>query len=102
MYAIIETGGKQLRVEEGQKIRVARIQADAGSELKIDKVLALAGEDHVFGTPYVDKASVTCEVLDHGRDRKVVVFHKWRRKDSRKKQGHRQDYTTLQVKAINK
>ena len=102
MFAIIETGGKQFRVEEGQRICVEKLTADPGSEVTIDKVLFLGGEAVDIGTPYVDKATVTCEVVEHGRGEKIVVFHKWRRNDSRKKQGHRQEYTTLKVKSIAK
>jgi large subunit ribosomal protein L21 len=101
MYAIIETGGKQFRVEQDQVIRVERLDAEPGSELTLDKVLMKGGETVEVGAPYLDNATVTCEVVDHGRGKKVVVFHKWRRNDSRKKQGHRQSYTTLKIKAIN-
>ncbi|MBG0776198.1 MAG: 50S ribosomal protein L21 [Desulfovibrionaceae bacterium] len=100
MYAIIETGGKQFRVEEGLEFKVAKLSADAGSEVTIDKVLMVGGESVNIGTPYVDKAQVTCEVLEHGRGPKLLVFHKWRRNDSRKAQGHRQDFTKLKVKSI--
>ena len=102
MYAIVETGGKQYRVEEGLVLKVERLEADAGSSVTLDKVLALGqGQDMAFGQPYVSGASVACEVLEHGRGKKIVVFKKRRRQDSRKKQGHRQDYTALKVTAIN-
>ncbi len=101
MYAIIETGGKQYRVEQDQVIRVERLQAEPGSEVTLDKVLVKGGDSVEVGAPYLENAKVTCEVVDHGRGKKVVVFHKWRRNDSRKKQGHRQSYTTLKIKAIN-
>jgi len=101
MYAIIETGGKQLRVEEGREIKVERLAAEPGSEVVLDKVLLVdKGGDLAVGQPYVDKAKVSCEVVDHGRGKKIVVFHKRRRKDSAKKQGHRQDFTTLKIKTI--
>lgn len=100
MFAIIETGGKQFRVQEGNEIVVERLNAEPGSELAIDKVLMLGGSDVTVGAPYVENAKVTCEVVEHGRGKKIVVFHKWRRNDSRKKQGHRQDFTKLKVKAI--
>lgn len=100
MYAIIETGGKQFRVEEGSKIFVEKLAADAGSEIAIDKVLMLGGDKFAVGAPYVDNAKVTAEVVEHGRGEKVITFRKWRRNDSRKKQGHRQDYTALKIKAI--
>jgi large subunit ribosomal protein L21 len=100
MYAIIESGGKQFRVEEGLELDVEKLAAEAGSEVTIDKVLMVGGNDVSIGTPYVENAKVTCEVVEHGRGKKIVVFHKWRRNDSRKKQGHRQDYTRLKVKSI--
>lgn len=101
MYAIIEAGGKQFRVEEGAKILVDRMNGvDVGTELSIDKVLMVGGADVKIGAPYVDNAKVTATVLDHVRGEKILVFKKWRRNDSRKLQGHRQDYTAIQVKAI--
>ncbi|AAS95407.1 50S ribosomal protein L21 [Nitratidesulfovibrio vulgaris] len=100
MYAIIETGGKQFRVEEGSKIFVEKLASEAGSEIVIDKVLMLGGGDVKVGAPYVENAKVTAEVVEHGRGEKVVIFKKWRRNDSRKKQGHRQDFTALKIKAI--
>lgn len=101
MFAIIETGGKQYRVEEGLEINVDLIKAEAGDNLAIDSVLLVdKGGDTKIGAPYVDGAKVECEVLGHIRGDKIVVFHKLSKKDSRKTQGHRQDYTQLKVKAI--
>ncbi len=100
MYAIVESGGKQFRVEEGSEIKVDLLAAEPGSELEIDKVLLIGGEDTQVGAPYVENAKVTCEVVEHGRGQKILVFKKWRRNDSRKSRGHRQDYTLLKVKAI--
>ena len=100
MYAIIETGGKQFRVEEGAKILVDRLAAEAGRDVSLDKVLMVGGEELKIGAPYVENAKVTATVLDHVRGEKILVFKKWRRNDSRKVQGHRQDYTAIQVKAI--
>lgn len=101
MFAIIESGGKQFRVKEGQQIKVARISQEAGSELVINNILAAGDQADVkFGTPYVDGVRVVCDVLSHGRDKKVIVFKKKRRKGYSKKQGHRQDFTRLRVKAI--
>lgn len=100
MYAIIETGGKQFRVEEGTKILVDRMAADVNSEVSLDKVLMVGGAEVKIGAPYVENAKVTATVLDHVRGDKILVFKKWRRNDSRKLQGHRQDYTAIQVKAI--
>lgn len=101
MYAIIETGGKQYRVEEGSKVVVEKLSAQAGSEITLDKVLMIGGGQCKVGVPYVANAAVTAEVVEHGRGAKVMVFKRWRRNDSRKLRGHRQDYTTIRVKSIN-
>ena len=100
MYAIIETGGKQFRVEEGSRLRVEPLAAEVGVELTLDKVLMLGGDSVAVGAPYVANAKVTAEVLDHGRGKKIMVFKKWRRNDSRRMQGHRQNYTTIKVTSI--
>lgn len=101
MYAIVETGGKQYRVVEGAKITVEKLTADAGSQVALEKVLLVGEEGGLkVGAPYVDGAKVTCEVVEHLRGPKVIVFHKWRRNDSHKKTGHRQDLTTLKITSI--
>lgn len=100
MYAIIETGGKQFRVEEGATIRVDKLGVEVGEEVALDKVLMVGGEDVKIGAPYVADAKVTAKVLEQGRGEKIRVFKKWRRNDSRRLQGHRQDYTALEVTAI--
>lgn len=101
MYAIIETGGKQYRVEEGRSLKVELLGAEAGSAVDLDKVLMVKTADGVkVGSPYVDGAKVSCEVVEHGKNRKVVVFRKRRRQDFQKKQGHRQHYTRLKVTSI--
>ncbi|MBO4300654.1 MAG: 50S ribosomal protein L21 [Desulfovibrio sp.] len=101
MYAIIETGGKQFRIEEGSKIVVEKLAAEAGSEISLDRVLMLGGDECKVGTPYLAGATVTAEVVEHGRGPKIKVFKRWRRNDSRKLRGHRQECTTLIVKSIN-
>ena len=100
MFAIIESGGKQFRVEEGGKIRVEKLGAHVGSELVLDKVLMLGGENFAVGNPYLSSAKVTAEVVEHGRGDKIIVFKKRRRHDSRRTQGHRQEFTTLKINAI--
>ncbi len=100
MYAIIETGGKQYRVEEGAKVRVDSLAAEVGAEISLDKVLMLGGGKTSVGTPLVSGAKVTAKVLEHGRGDKIRVFKKWRRNDSRRMQGHRQNYTDIQITAI--
>jgi len=101
MYAIIESGGKQFRVEEGGKIRVEKLGAAVGGEVVIDKVLLIGGGSFAVGAPYLSGAKVIAEVVEHGRGEKIIVFKKWRRNDSRRTQGHRQDFTTLQIKSIS-
>ncbi len=101
MYAIVEACGKQFRVEEGCKIVVDHIKAEVGETLTLDKVLLLGGADFKVGAPYVENASVKCEVLGQGRGEKIMVFKRWRRNDSRKLRGHRQDLTTLKVVGIS-
>lgn len=101
MYAIIETGGKQYRVEEGSKLRVATLDAEVGSTVALDKVLMLGGGELAVGAPYVENAKVSAEVLEHGRGEKIRVFKKWRRNDSRRMQGHRQNYTAIKITSIS-
>lgn len=100
MYAIIETGGKQYRVQEGAKLRVAKLSAEVGGQVTLDKVLMVGGGSLSVGAPYVENAKVTAEVLEHGRGEKIYVFKKRRRQDSRRMQGHRQDYTAIRITAI--
>ena len=100
MYAIIETGGKQFRVEEGSKIVVEKIDAEAGAEVRIDKVLMFGDGAFAVGAPYIEGAAVTAEVMQHGLGEKIVVYKKRRRHDFHKKQGHRQELTTLKIKAL--
>jgi large subunit ribosomal protein L21 len=101
MYAIIETGGKQFRVEEGGTLRVATLEAEVGAELSLEKVLMLGGgAGTLVGTPYVATAKVAAEVLEHGRGKKIKVFKKRRRHDSRCLQGHRQNYPLIKVLSI--
>ena len=101
MYAIIEAGGKQFRVQEGNKIVVDRMAAEAGEEVTFDRVLMLGGESAKIGAPVVEGARVVARVIEHFRGEKIRVFKKRRRKGSMRTQGHRQDYTALTVTAIN-
>ncbi|SMF02639.1 50S ribosomal protein L21 [Desulfovibrio gilichinskyi] len=101
MYAIIETGGKQFRVEEGLELNIQKLDVEAGTKVDLDKILLIGqGEDIKIGAPYVEGAKVACTILEHGRDKKIIVFKKRRRQDSQTKQGHRQDYTRIKVEAI--
>ena len=101
MYEVIKTGGKQYRVASGDKIKVEQIAADIGQELKIDQVLALGnGSDLKIGAPLVSGATVTVKVVSHGKHDKVRIFKLRRRKHYAKHQGHRQQFTELQIGAI--
>ena len=101
MYAIIETGGKQLKVEEGQAIFVEKLDVEAGSEYTFDKVVAVENGKLTLGTPYVKGATVTCKVEKQGKERKIVIFkYKQKKGSTRRKQGHRQPYTKLTVEKI--
>ncbi len=102
MYAIVEILGQQFKVQAGKKLFVHRMnEAEIASEVEFDKVLLIDNEGKVkVGTPVVKGAKVVCEVVDHVRGDKVIVFHKKRRKGYRKRNGHRQDFTQLIVKEI--
>lgn len=102
MYAVIKTGGKQYKVVVGKKYKVEQIPADIGSEITLDQVLAVGeGESIRFGTPLVEGAQVQATVVAQGRHKKVKIFKMRRRKHYQKRQGHRQNYTELQIVSIN-
>jgi large subunit ribosomal protein L21 len=97
-YAIIETGGKQYKVSEGDVVQVERLKAAVGERVEIDRVMAIGGEDALkAGTPYLQDVRVQAEVVSMDRDKKIVVLKKKRRKGYRKKQGHRQERTGLKI-----
>ena len=101
MYAVINDRGKQYTVKAGERVRIDRMDVEPGSEVVFDRVLLLGGGDEVrIGAPIVDGASVKGTVLGEHKDRKVIVFKKKRRKKYRRKQGHRQRYTDIQVNEI--
>ena len=101
MYAIIETGGKQLKVEEGQTIFVEKLDVEAGKDFTFDKVVAVENGKLTLGTPYVQGATVTCKVEKQGKEKKIVIFkYKQKKGSTRRKQGHRQPYTKLTVTKI--
>ena len=101
MYAVIETGGKQYRVNEGDVVRVELLPDDVGSEVAIDTVNLVATEDAVHvGTPTVEGAVVHAKVVEVGRGKKVIAFKKKRRKGYRRKIGHRQSFTALKIDKI--
>ncbi|MFK9091309.1 50S ribosomal protein L21 [Bacillus salipaludis] len=101
MYAIIETGGKQLKVEEGQAIYIEKLNVEAGETVTFDKVLFVGGETVKVGSPVVAGATVTAQVEKQGRAKKIIVFKYKAKKNNRKKQGHRQPYTKVIIEKIN-
>ena len=102
MYAVIKTGGKQYRVTPGQKLKVEQIPADIGQEISLDQVLSVGeGESLKVGSPLVEGATVTAKVLAHGRNDKIKIFKMRRRKHYRKSQGHRQNFTEIEISAVN-
>ena len=102
MYAVIETGGKQYRVAEGQTIKVEKLTADAGSTIELDKVLMVAnGDDIKVGKPYIDGGKVSAVIESHGRGEKIRIIKFRRRKHFRKQMGHRQHYTAIKITGIS-
>ena len=101
MYAVVKTGGKQYRVQAGEKIRVEQIPAEVGQEIVLDQVLLVgAGDAITLGAPLVAGATVKAKVLSQGRHDKVRIFKMRRRKHFRKSQGHRQNYTEIEILGI--
>ncbi len=101
MYAIIENGGKQYKIEEGKKVRLEKFAGAEGDEVKIENVLAVnTGETTLIGSPYVSGAYINGKVVAQGRDKKITVFKYKRRKDYKVKKGHRQPFTELLVEKI--
>ena len=101
MYAIIETGGKQYKVQNGDQIRVEKLDAEIGSTVVFDKVLAAGeGSDIKVGTPYLDGLTVEADVVESGKGDKVIIFKYKAKKDYRKKQGHRQPYTMVEITSV--
>jgi len=101
MYAIIETGGKQYRVEEGQILKVEKLNTEPGNEVSINKVLLVKNDDNIItGNPIVENVKVIAEVLETAKDKKIIVFKYKRRKNYRRKKGHRQWYSKIKIKEI--
>jgi large subunit ribosomal protein L21 len=102
MYAVIKTGGKQYKVATGEKIKIEQIAAEVGQEITIDQVLAVgSGAELKVGTPLVTGASVVATVVAQGRHDKVRIFKMRRRKHYQKRQGHRQNFTEIEIGAVN-
>jgi len=101
MYAIIETGGKQYKVEAGDIVSVEKLGAEVGETVTFDKVMAVSDDNGLkAGTPYLEGTVVTGEVTENGKGKKVIVFKYKPKKDSKSKQGHRQPYTMVEIKSI--
>jgi len=101
VYAVIKTGGKQYKVSPGDVIRVEKIPGDPGQEIELSEVLLVGeGNEVKIGQPLVEGAKVIATIVEQGRSRKIIVFKKKRRKNYRRKRGHRQYYTDLQIKEI--
>ncbi len=101
MYAIVQTGGKQYKVQTGDQVKVEKLVGEPGSEIQLDQVLAVASEQGLaLGKPLLTDARVSATIVRTARDRKVIVFKKKRRHGYHKKQGHRQWYTLLRIDSI--
>ena len=102
MYAVIESGGKQHRVEPGEVLKLEKLNVDEGSTVDFDKVMMIGeGESVQIGTPYVEGGKVTAEVVRHGRSNKITIIKMKRRKNYRRQAGHRQYYTEVKIKEIS-
>lgn len=100
MYAIIKTGGKQYRVQKDDVLKIEKVKAAAGDTITFDEVVAVGGEELVVGTPFVAGCAVQAEVLEQGKNDKVVIFKYKAKKDYRRKNGHRQPYTMVKITGI--
>ena len=102
MYAIIETGGKQYKVEAGDVLFIEKLDVEADSEVTFDKVIAVGADDGIkVGAPYVDGATVTAKAIKNGKGKKITVFTYKPKKNAKRKMGHRQPYTKVEITAIN-
>ncbi len=102
MYAIIETGGKQYKVEAGDTLYIEKLDVEENSTVTFDKVIAVGKDDGItVGAPYVDGASVTATAVKNGKAKKIVVFTYKSKKNEKRKMGHRQPYTKVEISAIN-
>lgn len=102
MYAIVETGGKQYKLEEGRYVDIELLENDVNEKITFDKIVMLVnGKKSKVGTPYVDSATVEGTVLKHDKAKKIIVFKQRPKKGYRKKQGHRQQYTRIMINKIN-
>ena len=101
MYAVIQTGGKQYRVAEGDTLKVEKLAATEGDKVEFDKVLMVSNDADVkVGAPYIEGSKVTASVVQNGRGKKIRILKFRRRKDSRRQMGHRQDFTQVKIEEI--
>jgi large subunit ribosomal protein L21 len=100
MFAVIKAGGKQYRVAEDQVLKVEGVKGEPGTIVQLGDVIMLGGDTPQLGSPMIEGASVAAEILSHGRGPKVIAFKKRRRKNSRRKRGHRQEYTLVRITEI--
>lgn len=102
MYAVIKTGGKQYKVEEGDTIRVEKLAGEKGDTITFNEILMIGGDEYVIGSPVIDGAQVSATVVRQFKDKKIIVFKMKRRKRYRRKQGHRQELTEVRITGIAK
>jgi large subunit ribosomal protein L21 len=100
MYAVIKTGGKQYKVSAGDLLKVEKLEGAVGDTIELDEVLMVGGEEVKIGTPLLPNAKVTAQIVEQGKDKKILVFKSKRRKNYRKKYGHRQPLTRLKITNI--
>jgi large subunit ribosomal protein L21 len=100
MYAVVRTGGKQYKVSEGDLLKVEKLEGAVGDTVQLTEVLMVGGEKVTIGTPLVPSASVVGKIVEQGKDKKILVFKAKRRKNSSKKNGHRQHRTVLKIEKI--
>jgi len=102
LYAVIRTGGKQYKVQEGEVLKLEKLAAEVGETVEFDQILAVKTDGELkIGTPYVEGAKVTAKVLEQGKGKKIVVFKYKPKKNYRRKQGHRQPFTSVRIEKID-
>ncbi len=99
-YAIVKSGGKQYRVEVGETVQVATIEKDVDEQIELEALMVGDGDNITIGTPLVEGVMVKATIVEHGRGEKIIVFKKKRRKQYKRKQGHRQNYTAIKIDSI--
>lgn len=101
MYAVIETGGKQYKVSQDDLVRVELLDANVNDKINLKTLMIVDGDKVINGNPYIENAKVVAEVVEHGKDKKIVVFKYKAKKNYRRKQGHRQPYTELKIVSVS-